>query len=90
MVGLEGVGAGGLILRDDFKDTYAGTSKERREHRFGFAFRTSGKRSIYLRYLCDFEFKIYRERKGAYPIPSKYIHINFFLIFRVYDRILYT
>lgn len=37
MVGLEGVGAGGLILRDDFEDIYARTSKERREHRFDFA-----------------------------------------------------
>lgn len=27
MAGLEGVGAGGLILRDDFENTYAGTSK---------------------------------------------------------------
>lgn len=30
MAGLEGVGAGGLILRDDFEDTYAGTSKEKK------------------------------------------------------------
>lgn len=37
MVGLEGVGVGGLILRDDFEDTHAGTSKERREHRFELA-----------------------------------------------------
>lgn len=53
MVGLEGVGAGGLILRDDFKDTYAGTSQKRRQHRFGFAFRTSGKRSIYDTYVIS-------------------------------------
>lgn len=29
MVGLEGVGVGGPILRDDFEDTHAGTSKEK-------------------------------------------------------------
>lgn len=37
MAGLEDVGAGGLILRDDFEDTHAGTSKERREDRFELA-----------------------------------------------------
>lgn len=36
MVGLEAVGAGGLILRDDFEDTHARISMERREHRFEF------------------------------------------------------
>lgn len=34
MAGLVGVGAGGLILRDDFEDRHARTSMERREHRF--------------------------------------------------------
>lgn len=37
MAGPEGVGADGLILRDDFEDTHAGTSQERKEHRFEFA-----------------------------------------------------
>lgn len=37
MVELEGVGADGLILRDDFEDTHAGTSKETGDHRFKFA-----------------------------------------------------
>lgn len=30
------MGADGLILRDDFEDTHAGTSQDRKEHKFEF------------------------------------------------------
>lgn len=37
MAGLEGVDAGGPILRDDCEDAYVGIYKERREHRIELA-----------------------------------------------------
>lgn len=82
MVGLEDVVAGGQILRDDFKDTYAGTLKEgKKRAQISDLRRTSRKRSIHIRYLCDFEFKIYRQQGGRLPHQStdKYIYINFLI-----------
>lgn len=74
MVGLEGVGAGGLILRDDFKDTYAGTLKERRSTDSNLR-RTSRKGSIYDTYVISSSRFTDSERAPTHP--SKYIHINF-------------